>query len=112
MPKGYFKPKIDLQLTIRDITAEFASDVGGVLKNAIGEINELARVSQQVVESALAQIAEGEEPNLREMEDQLIYKALEQTKGNKTAAARKLGISVRKIYRWMKEQEGGSDSEL
>jgi len=109
MPKGYFRPKVDLQLTIRDITAEFAPEVGGVLGKAIGEINELARLSQQVVESALAQIAEGEEPNLREMEDQLIHKTLETTKGNKTAAAKKLGISVRKIYRWMKEQGEGEE---
>jgi len=106
MTKGYFKPKIDITLAVRDITAEFAPDVGTVLGKAVAQINEMARLSQQVVETALAQITDGEEPKVGEMKDQLIYKALEKTKGNKTQAAKMLGISVRQIYRWMESREG------
>ncbi len=106
MTRGYFKPKIDITFTVRDITAEFAPDVGGVLGRAIAEINEMARLSQQVVESAIGQITDGEEPKLQDMKDQVIAKALEKTKGNKTAAAKLLGISVRQIYRWADALQG------
>jgi len=103
MTRGYFKPKVDLQLTIRDITPEFIPDVGGVLGRALNEINEMARLSQQVVETAMAQISDGEEPKVQDMKNQLIWKALEKTKGNKTQAAKMLGISVRQIYRWVEK---------
>jgi DNA-binding NtrC family response regulator len=48
--------------------------------------------------------------SLREMEKKLIFNALERTNGNRTHAARMLGISIRTLRNKLHEYEGGFSS--
>ncbi|MFO7974433.1 MAG: helix-turn-helix domain-containing protein, partial [Candidatus Hydrogenedentota bacterium] len=52
---------------------------------------------------ALPHYASDDIPTLKEMEEQLIRRALEKLDGNQTEAAEKLGISRSTLWRKMKE---------
>jgi DNA-binding NtrC family response regulator len=68
---------------------------------ARGDKLTVADIPSPIRESALnpASAALGQTMDLRETEKQLIIKALQETKGNRTAAAEKLGISRRTLHR-------------
>jgi len=104
-----FKPKFDITLTVRDITHEFAPGVGRILGKCISEINEMARLSKEDIETQIA--LNKPEMTMHDLKDEAIERALEQVGGNKSAAAKLLGISTRAIYRWVEDKERRQEGE-
>lgn len=82
------------KITLRDLPASLRRDLQNT---GVGRGRSAAHRSDQL--------------NLQEMEQQLIVRALDETDGNITEAARKLGISRRTLHRKLKEKEQRIESE-
>ncbi len=66
----------------------------------------------EISKISLNESAEPAPSSLREMEQQMIFKTLDQTEGNRTHAAKILGISVRTLRNKLNEYKEKNDSSL
>jgi len=101
MPRGIgFRPKFDISITVRDVPDDHASPVGKIFDKAISEVGQYARLTRgESLEMEADITVAAPNLNVKDMRDQMVARAMHATNGDKEAAAKMCGISVRQIYR-------------